>query len=197
MLVMVIGAGPAGLRAASALKRLDIPVLLVDPSPAGGALNAAYDYQNSRTHENESSLDLKGRLLAPWGESGPPLVADRVLSATWQPREHTWDVKLGRSQRTVSWILAATGVPSGPGGEADGHTPFPVPLIVDGKSLALAADGRYPDLEGRNLPWQAIGDARAGAPWTIDEAIFSANAAVARVANVLRPHTKHHLAGSA
>lgn len=193
MLVMIIGAGPSGLRAASGLKRLGIPTLLVDPSPAGGALNGAYNYENSRTCKVESSLDLKCRLLAPWGDSGPSLINDRVVSATWQPSGKTWDVQLVRSQRTVSWIFAATGAPDMPDGKADSHRPASVTLIVDGKNLALSDDGRYPDMEGRDLPWQVIGDARAGAPSNIDDAIFSANAAIARVANALRPYAKYHL----
>lgn len=287
---MVIGAGPAGLLATHALQRLDIPVVLVDSVPAGGALNLGYDFENPRTGVTESSLDLRDRLLSPWGRWGPPLIRDRVFRASWKRREQSWEVQMVGGNRTVSWLITATGVAQRPcpfrqskrvvvnpikkpssayhrnvegervailgggdgafefaesvlhrGGEpvvfmkspkarnkfvsavprslwrpaaqsvqeqADGvyvngecfdvcyvfygYQANPVPLVVNGVNLPKSSDSRYPSEsnETKDLNWFAVGDARSGAPWSIEEAVTSSDAAVARISNSLRIHSK-------
>lgn len=127
MFVMIVGAGPAGLRAAHGLQRQDVPVLLVEPHEVGGTLNDDLDFENSITHLKTPSLSIKAQLLEPWGSFGPPLLHDRVISANWDRSQHVWQVQMGQGKRVVSWLLLANGVVPRTGGFAPSSRIFTGP----------------------------------------------------------------------
>lgn len=131
MLVMIVGAGPAGLRAAHGLQRQGVPVLLVEPHEVGGTLNDDLDFENSVTHLKTPSLSIKARLLEPWGRSGPPVLHDRVLSADWDRSQRVWQVQMSQGKRVASWLLLANGVVPRTGG----FTPSPRMWIGPSKGL--------------------------------------------------------------
>lgn len=147
MFVMIVGAGPAGLRAAHGLQRQQVAVVMVEAGEVGGWLNQDRDYENHTTRTKHPSLALKAELVAPWGRFGPPVLHDHVISANWDRRAHAWHVQMARGQRTVSWLLLASGVVPRTGGLTPSSRVFIgpskdlLPPPLQGQRLAILGGG--------------------------------------------------------
>lgn len=119
--VAVVGAGPAGLLAASQLARQDRSVVLLERSEPGGLLLLADRVENGPGHPPLSGPLLASRLLARARALGVTPVEARVQDLAWDGR---WSLSTSQGTLSADAVVLATGtapVPAGlPGEELEG-----------------------------------------------------------------------------